>query len=60
MSSTSSSFSNESSSSGTPPRKMRNLNELYEVTNSINDVALYCHLATCEIIMFEEAINNVK
>jgi len=63
MSSTSSSFSNESSSSGTPSsplRKTRSLNDLYEVTNSIDDVTLYCHLATCEIIVLEETIKDVK
>jgi len=61
MSSTSS--SNESSSSGTPSslsRKMRSLDDLYEVTNHIDDVTLYCYLATCDTIVFEEAINDAK
>jgi hypothetical protein len=57
MSSTSSSSSsNESLSSGTPPSspsKMRSLDDLYEVTNFIDDVTLYCHLATCDTIVFE-------
>jgi hypothetical protein len=64
MSSTfSSSSSNESSSSGiplSPPRKMRSLNDLYEVTNLIDDVTLYYHLTTCDTIMFEEAIKDAK
>ena len=53
MSSTS---SNESLSNGTPPsspRNMRSLDDLYKVTNLINDVTLYCHLATCDTIVFE-------
>jgi len=47
---------NESSSSGTPlssPRKMMSLDDLYGVTNPIDDVTLYCHLAKCDTIMFE-------
>jgi len=63
MNSTSSS-SIESSSSGTPsslPRKMRSLDDLYEVTNHIdNDVALYFHLVTYDSIVFEEAIKDEK
>jgi len=63
-SSNSSSFSSGSSSSGTPSsplRKMRILNDLCKVTNSINnDVILYCHLATCDPIVFGEAIMDVK
>jgi len=40
---------------------MRIFNDLYEVTNLIdNDVTLYCYLATCDPIVFEEAINNEK
>jgi len=62
--SSASSSSSESSSSGTPPsppRKMRSLDDLYEVTNPIdNDVTLNCHLATCDSIMFEEAIKDRK
>jgi hypothetical protein len=49
---------------GTPsslPRKMRRLDNLYEVTNPIvDDVTLYCHLATCDPIVFEEEINYAK
>ena len=63
-STSSSSSSSESSSSGippSPPKKMRSLNDLYKVTNPIdNDVTLYCHLATCDPIVFEEAINDEK
>jgi len=47
---------NESSSNGTPPsppRKMMSLDDLYGVINPIDDVTLYCHLATCDTIMFE-------
>jgi hypothetical protein len=68
MSSTSSSSSssssyNESLSSGTPPsplRKMRSLDDLYEVFNPIDDGTLYCLLTTCDTIVFEEAIKDAK
>ena len=67
MSSTSSSFSscsNESTCSDTPPSppiKMRCLDDLYEVTNPIDDdVTLYYHLATCDYIMFEKTIYDIK
>ena len=63
MSSTSSSSSNESSSSGiplSPPRKMRSLDDLYEVTNLIDDVTLYYHLTPCDTIVFKEAIKDAK
>jgi len=63
MSSTSSSSSNESSSSGTPPsppKKMRSFDDLYEVTNPIDDVTLYYHLAICDTIVFEETIKGAK
>jgi hypothetical protein len=62
MSSTSSS-SNENSSSGTLrslSRKMRSFDDLYEVTNPINDVILYCHLTKYDTIVFEEAIKDSK
>jgi hypothetical protein len=40
---------------------MKSLNDLYEVTNLIDDdVTLYYHLATCDHIVFEEAINDEK
>jgi hypothetical protein len=40
---------------------MKSLDDLYEVTNSIDDdVTLYCHLATCDPIVFEEAIKDAK
>jgi hypothetical protein len=39
---------------------MRSLNDLYEVTNPIDDVILYGHLATCDPIVFEEAIKDEK
>jgi len=53
--------SSKSSNSGTPPRKMRSLDNLYEVTNHIdNDVTLYYYLATCDTIVFEKAINDTK
>jgi len=63
MSSTSSSSINESSSSGTSPslpRKMKSLDDLYEVINPIDDVTLYCHLTTYDTIVFEEVIKNAK
>jgi hypothetical protein len=62
MSSTSSS-SNESSNSGTSPsllRKIRSLDDLYEVTNPIDDVTLYYHLVICDPIVFEETIKDAK
>jgi hypothetical protein len=63
-SSNSFSFSSGSSSSGTPSsplRKIRILDDLCKVTNSINnDVILYYHLATCDPIVFGEAIKDVK
>ena len=56
--------SNGSLSSGSPsssPRKMRSINELYEVTTPIdNDVTLYYHLAVYDPIVFKEAIKNAK
>jgi hypothetical protein len=56
-----SSFFSGSSSSGTPSRKMRNLDDLYEITNSINDdVILYCHLAICDPIVLGEVIKDAK
>jgi len=56
-----SSTSSESSSSVTLPKKIRSLDDLYKVTNHIdNDVTLYCYLTTCDIIVFEEAINYTK
>jgi len=55
-----SSSSNKSSSSGTPPRNMRSLNDLYEVTNHIDHVTLYCHLTTSDTVVFEEAIKDIK
>jgi len=57
-------FSSGSSSHGSshsPPRKMRSLDDLYEVTNPIDDnVTLYCHHATCDPIVFEEAVKDEK
>jgi hypothetical protein len=42
-----SSSSSENSSNGTPlspPRMMRSLDDLYKVTNYIDELTLYCHL----------------
>jgi hypothetical protein len=60
-SSSSSSFSSSSgsSSSGTLPslpRYIRSLDDLYRVTNHIDDVILYFHLVRCDPIVFEEVI----
>ena len=59
-----SSSSRESSSSGSPsspPRKMMSLDDLYAITNLIDDdLTLYCHFATCDPIMFEEVIKDEK
>jgi hypothetical protein len=58
----SSSFSGSSSSGNPrPPRKIRSIDNLYEVTNSIDDdVTLYCQLATCDPIVFQENIKDKK
>jgi hypothetical protein len=59
----SSSSSSGSSSSGiplSPLTKMRRLDNLYEVTNHIDDVTLYYHLARCDLIMIKEAIKDAK
>ena len=58
------SSSSESSSSGnpsSPPKRMRSLEALYDVTTLIDDdVTLYCHLATCDPIVFKEVIKDAK
>ena len=39
---------------------MKSLDDLYKVTNPIDDdVTLYFHLATCDLIVFQEAIKYV-
>jgi len=54
-------FFSGSSSSGTLSRKMGNLDDLYEITNSIdNDVILYCYLATYDPIVLGEIIKDAK
>jgi hypothetical protein len=59
--SSSSSGSSSSDNSPSPLRKTRSLHDLYEVTTPIDDdVTLYCHLATCDPIVFKEAINDEK
>jgi len=51
--------SSSSYTSSNPLRKMRSLGNLYEVTNPIDDDAtLYCHFATCDLIVLEEAIKD--
>ena len=54
-----SSSSSGSSSGGSPPsprRKMRRLEDFYEVINLINDdLTLYCHLFICETIVFDKS-----
>jgi len=39
---------------------MRSLDDLHEVTNLIDDVKIYCHHATFNPIVFEEAIKDTK
>jgi hypothetical protein len=57
-SSTPSSSSSRGSASEMPPH-MRSLQELYEVTNNLNDdLTLYCHFADCEPLGFEEAVKD--
>jgi len=60
MSSTSPFFFSGISSSGTRPRKMMSLEDLYKVTNTIDDVTLYCHLTVCDLIVFETTIKDEK
>jgi len=44
-----------------PPRKIKSLDGLYEITNPINDdLTLYYHLTICEPIVFEKVINDEK
>jgi hypothetical protein len=58
--STSSSSSLRGSSSERPPH-MRSLQELYEVTENLNDdLNLFCHFADCEPIGFEKAVKDEK
>lgn len=48
-------------SSGSPPRKIKGLNDLHEVTSPIDDVlTLYYNFCTCEPIMLEEVIKDEK
>jgi hypothetical protein len=59
-SSTPLSSSSRGSSSELPPH-MRSLQELYEVTENLNDdLTLYFHFADCEPIGFEEAVKDEK
>ena len=68
MSSISSSSSSSFSFSGSlsigsplsPQRNIGSLDDLYWVTNLINDVKLYCHLVICDSIVFKKAINDEK
>jgi hypothetical protein len=63
-SSTNSSTLSSSSSRGSSsemPLHMRSLQELYEVTENLNDdLTLYCHFADCEPIGFEEVVKDEK
>lgn len=55
-------YSNISSNSGTlpnPPRNMKSLDDLYKITNHIDDdLTLYWHFGTCDPIVFEETIKD--
>jgi hypothetical protein len=43
------------------PSHMRSLQELYEITENLNDdLNLFCHFANCEPIGFEETIKDEK
>jgi hypothetical protein len=57
-------FFSRSSSSGNPsssPRRMKILNELYEVTTLIDyDVILYCFFSIYDLIVFKKAMKNAK
>jgi hypothetical protein len=39
---------------------MMSLEDLYKVTNTIDDVTLYCHLTVCDLIVFETTIKDEK
>ena len=47
-------------SSSERPRRMRNLQELYEVTSNQDNLTLFCLFADCEPIGFEEAVQSKK
>ena len=49
----------ETSSSERTPR-LRSIEELYEVTENINDINLFCLLGNCEPLSYQEAVENVK
>jgi hypothetical protein len=49
----------ETSSSERTPR-LRSIEELYEVTENINDINLFCLLGNCESLSYQEAVENVK
>ena len=42
------------------PRKMRNLQDLYDSTEIIDDVTLFCLFADCEPTGFEEVVRDKK
>lgn len=55
--------SNEASSSGGAPRKSRSLREVYEVTDPIemtDDYTLFCLLAECDPVTYEEVVQEAK
>jgi hypothetical protein len=55
------SLSSSRGSSREMPPHMRSLQELYEVTENLNDdLTLYCHFANCEPIGFEEVVKDEK
>ena len=47
-------------SSSERPCRMRNLQELYEVTTNQDNLTLFCLFADCEPIGFEEAVQSKK
>ncbi|XP_074347359.1 uncharacterized protein LOC141686208 [Apium graveolens] len=52
-----------SSSSGGAPRKMRSLDNIYEVTSPVQttfDYSLFCLMAECDLVTFEEASEESK
>ena len=60
FSSSSSSGSSSGDTSLSSPTKMKSLDNLYEVTNHIDDITLYCHFARYDLIMIKEAIKDAK
>jgi len=49
-----------STSSSEEPRRMRNLEELYDATQVIEDITLFCFFADNDPLSFNEAVTEEK